>query len=91
MKLSTKVISVWKIAKNCNCKITQQHNGISHKLCGICKKTMFYGSHESVEQQNNSKGAWNIDHKTPLSKSGSNKIENMQAVHIRCNIYKADK
>ncbi|WP_381415077.1 HNH endonuclease [Spiroplasma endosymbiont of Anurida maritima] len=90
MDLTNKQIAVWNNAEDCECLDTKENLSSNHKLCGICEMIMYYGSHESVEIQNNSGGAWNIDHIKPLSKGGNNDISNLQAVHIDCNIFKAD-
>ncbi|MFW4371297.1 HNH endonuclease [Spiroplasma sp. ald] len=46
---------------------------------------MIYGAHESIENQQNSIYRWNLDHKKSKSKGGDNSIENLQAVHVKCN------
>ncbi len=91
MKLTNKQIDIWNKAPKCNCGSNQQDDFGDHKLCGICNNKMLYGSHESVHNQNNSIGAWNIDHKIPVSKNGNNKYANLHVVHIYCNQNKANK
>ncbi len=84
MKLNNKIEQVWLKADYCNCgqeDCTLQN----HRLCAICGGVMFYGAHESVQSQRNSRGSWNVDHFIPISKSGSNNIKNLHAIHIRCN------
>jgi 5-methylcytosine-specific restriction endonuclease McrA len=49
----------------------------SNGLCGIC------GKPTSLRKSN-------IDHITPKSKGGSNRFENLQVAHIKCNQLKAD-
>ncbi len=90
MKLKSKDNDIWHNSKKCDCGATQQDDGRDHRLCGICSKKMVYGAHESIKEQNNSKCAWNVDHIIPLSRNGSNTINNMQAVHIVCNATKAN-
>ncbi|AXF95265.1 HNH endonuclease [Spiroplasma phoeniceum] len=85
MKLDQQTKMVWDKAKKCNCKSKQQDEADAHKLCGICKKTMIYGAYESVKNQQNSIYRWNLDHKKPKSQGGDNSIENLQAVHVKCN------
>ncbi|WP_283272233.1 HNH endonuclease [Spiroplasma sp. SV19] len=94
MKLSDKEIKVWNNATDCHCGAQPQDEAKDHKICGICKKInklMIYGAHESVELQRNSKCAWNIDHIIPRSRKGKNNIDNLRAVHIRCNKNKGNK
>ncbi len=87
MKLNNKIQMIWNRAPYCRCG-SQDCNINNHRLCGICGITILKGSHESVESQRNSWYSWNIDHKIPLSRGGNNSIQNMHAVHIRCNRYK---
>lgn len=88
-KYDQKIEQIWEQAAPCNCGI-DSCNPNNHRLCGICHKPIFYGAHESVINQRNSRGAWNIDHKIPLSKGGTNKNSNLQAVHILCNSQKGN-
>jgi len=86
MDLDNKTKEVWKKAEDCNCD-AQDCSKKNHKLCGICDEKMLYGAHESVQPK--SKYAWNVDHIKPVSKGGSDNINNLQAVHITCNRSKA--
>lgn len=86
--LNDKTITVWNNAKNCNCAIQDCYE--NHKLCGICRKTIIFGAHESIKIQNNSRGAWNVDHIYPASLGGTNRITNLQSVHIKCNKSKSN-
>lgn len=83
-KYNNKIEQVWDKAFYCNCGY-QDCSVNNHRLCSICRETIMYGSHESVISQRNSWYAWNIDHKKPISKGGKDNIDNLQAVHIRCN------
>lgn len=87
MKLDDLTLKVWNKSKNCYCD--DQDCEQNHKLCEICEGTIVYTAHES--NQPKSKFAWNIDHIIPRSRSGSNNINNLQAVHISCNRNKKDK
>lgn len=89
-KYKTKTEKVWDKSSYCHCG-NEDCNPNNHRLCGICRVTILYGSHESVRSQNNSRFSWNIDHIIPKSKGGTNSINNLHAVHIRCNRSKADQ
>lgn len=88
-KYSNKIEAVWENADHCSCGSNDCHPN-NHRECGICHETIFYGSHESVRNQVNSRGAWNLDHIKPNSLGGSNEIKNLQAVHICCNRWKGN-
>ena len=90
MKYSNKIETLWESAPYCNCGRQDCHLN-AHRLCNICYETIFYGAHESVENQQNSIGAWNTDHIIAKSNGGGNSISNLQAVHIYCNRDKADQ
>ncbi len=83
-KYNNKTKTIWKNAPYCSCR-NNDYSPNDHRLCGICWETMLYGSHESVISQKNSLYAWNIAHIIPKSKGVNNSIDNLQAVHIRCN------
>lgn len=91
MELNNKTKEIWDKAKKCNCGVNQQDLSGDHKLCGICNKIMDYGAHESVQEQINSTGRWNIDHKLAKSIGGTNDISNLHAVHVSCNRNKGNK
>ena len=88
-KYDEKTEQIWERAAHCDCGYRDCHPN-NHRLCAICHEPIFYGAHESVINQRNSRGAWNIDHKRPLSKGGTNKNSNLQAVHISCNRWKGN-
>lgn len=90
IKYDEKTESCWEKAEHCNCNSKDCHPN-SHRLCGICGNKILYGSHESVISQRNSRYAWNIDHIIPKSCGGSNNIDNLQAVHVKCNRNKSNK
>ena len=90
IKYDKKTESCWEKAEHCNCNSKDCHPN-SHRLCGICGDVMFYGAHQSVKSQINSRGCWNIDHIIPSSKGGSNNINNLCAVHVRCNREKGNR
>ncbi|WP_033379079.1 HNH endonuclease [Mesomycoplasma moatsii] len=89
-KYREKTERIWEQANYCFCGF-EDCNPNNHRLCGICGAKILYGSHESVQSQNNSRYSWNVDHIIPRSKGGTNKLNNLQAVHIRCNRSKGDK
>lgn len=89
-KYKNKTEEVWEKAPYCNCNGNDCHPN-AHRLCSLCGGTILYGSHESVKSQRNSRFAWNVDHIVPLSRGGKNNIDNLQAVHIRCNRSKSDR
>lgn len=86
---SNEAEQAWDDADKCDCGAGDCHEN-NHKECGVCVDRMLYGSHESNEDQVNSDYRWNVDHIKPISKGGSNKRDNKQAVHVRCNQEKAD-
>ena len=89
-KYDLKIEKIWDNANDCYCGYDDCHPN-NHKLCGICNEKILYGSHEREETQLNSQYAWNIDHIIPKSKGGTNRIDNLQAVHITCNQNKGNK
>ncbi len=88
-KYSDIIEAVWDSAPYCFCGY-EDCSVNNHRLCSICRNTILYGSHESVKSQRNSWYSWNIDHIKAKSKGGTNNIDNLQAVHIRCNRNKAN-
>ncbi len=75
---------LWKEAKDCTCG-SGDCSIRNHKLCPICNQKMLYGSHFTNEKTKESQFAWNIDLIVPKSEGGSWKLNNMRAVHIKCN------
>lgn len=86
-KYNEKIEKIWEKAHICNCRYNDCHPN-AHRLCAICLEPIMYGAHESIKSQKNSFYSWNIDHKIPISRGGTNQLSNLQAVHIRCNRFK---
>lgn len=53
--------------------------------CGICGKTI------DLTLKHPNKDSFSIDHIVPISKGGSNTLDNVQAAHLICNVRKQDK
>ena len=84
----------WENCKKCECEKDGCHPN-SHRLCGICgnqvnknynDKRIMYGSYKD----RCSRYGWNIDHKKPKSKGGTDKNSNLRAAHIECNKKRKD-
>lgn len=75
---------IWNQAKECNCG-AQDCSTRNHRLCPICGEKMLYGSHFTNEKTKDSKYAWNVDLIIPVAEGGNYKMNNLQAVHIKCN------
>lgn len=84
MSYKENTMKLWKDAKDCDCG-KQNCNPKNHKKCPICGGVMMYGSHYSVEKLRKSDFSWNVDYIIPKSEGGSNKYNNLRAVHIKCN------
>lgn len=84
LKYDRKIEICWEKARYCNCNSDDCHPN-SHRLCGICGNKILYNSHEGVIRKKNSRYAWNIDYIIPISKGGNDDINNLHAVHIKCN------
>lgn len=89
IKYNEKIEKIWDKARYCYCG-AEDCNPNNHRLCSICGYKILYGSYESVESQRNSRYAWNVDHIIAKSRGGTNKISNLQAVHIYCNHNKSN-
>lgn len=81
--------AAWENCKKCNCN-EYNCNPNTHRLCGICGDQLRIEIDERIIMKSayddaNSWYGWNIDHRTPISRGGTNKNENLRAVHIRCN------
>ncbi|MGL4647424.1 MAG: HNH endonuclease [Mycoplasmoidaceae bacterium] len=75
---------LWSQSAKCDCG-KQDCNEKNHRLCPRCNNKMLYGSHFSVEKLNKSDYAWNVDLIIPKIDGGNNKLNNLVAVHIKCN------
>lgn len=84
MAYKTNTERIWQQASKCDCG-KQDCNERNHRICVRCNKKMLYGSHFSIEKLNNSEFAWNVDLIVPKSEGGNTKLNNLIAVHIKCN------
>lgn len=76
MRLSFKKFKRKKFSKNFRAKIFERDN----YECQYCKKNLFYLPDERV-----------IDHKIPLSRGGSNSIQNLWLLCNKCDKNKKNK
>lgn len=53
----------------------------SNRLCHLCWQPMAYSNYGN----HGARGAWEIDHSIPLSKSGTDHLNNLYAAHTACN------
>lgn len=91
----SKVENVWSNNPDCCCN-EMGCNPKTHKLCGYCgnQSNIDYLKRrimKSARNDENSEYGWNIDHVTPISKGGTDKTENLRAVHITCNRKRTNK
>ena len=81
--------AAWNNCKNCNCR-QKDCNPNTHKLCGICgnqenKHIFDRRIMKSAYNDPQSNYGWNVDHRTPIGKGGTNNNANLRATHIMCN------
>jgi len=55
--------------------------------CACCEKQLSYSNYGQFGHR----GAWEVDHRVPVSKGGSNNLRNLQAMCIDCNRAKLDQ
>lgn len=81
--------AAWENCNECECGEYDCHPN-NHRMCGICgnqgnkdyyDRRIMYGPFGDK----NSRYGWNIDHKKPKSKGGTDKNSNLRATHIECN------
>ncbi|AGM25869.1 hypothetical protein SSYRP_v1c02730 [Spiroplasma syrphidicola EA-1] len=77
--------SAWLNTDNCNCPDKESHSKDLHKICSICKGIM----HKDVRINLNSNllhhFAWNKDNSKPKANGGTNRKDNLVAMHPWCN------
>ncbi len=52
----------------------------SNGVCPLCGDSIYFSS-----RQKGDRGAWNIGHKVPLTKGGTNSVKNLHAICWDCN------
>ena len=86
--------AAWENCNECDCGDNDCHPK-NHRMCGICgnqrnkyyyDRRIMYGSFGD----RNSRYGWNIDHKKPKAKGGTDKNSNLRATHIECNEKRKD-
>ncbi|MCI4347205.1 MAG: HNH endonuclease [Thermoplasmata archaeon] len=55
--------------------------------CACCEKQLARLNYADL----GSRGAWEVDHRVPLSRGGSNNLRNLQPMCISCNRAKVDR
>ena len=81
-KLPPLARKAWENAENCTCGAQQDENG-THKKCFRCEEPMEYGAYEAWQPNNPS--CWNVEHRIPKKEGGTNRKDNVVAVHKKCN------
>lgn len=81
--LPSKAINAWQNAYSCACGAQQDVSQWGHKICSWCEEVMEYGVYEDWAPTNPL--CWNVKHINPKSQGGTNKPENLIAVHKACN------
>ena len=89
-----KINAAWENCNECRCQEKDCHPN-NHRMCGICgnqnnqnyyDRRIMYGAFNN----RNSQYGWNIDHKKPKSKGGTDKNSNLRGAHIKCNEKRKD-
>jgi 5-methylcytosine-specific restriction endonuclease McrA len=55
--------------------------------CACCGKQLSYSNYGDF----GSRGAWEVDHRVPISRGGSENLRNLQPMCIPCNRAKGDQ
>lgn len=55
--------------------------------CACCGKQLAFSNYGSF----GSRGAWEVDHRRPVSRGGSENLRNLQPMCISCNRAKVDR
>ena len=55
--------------------------------CACCGKQLAFSNYGEF----GSRGAWEVDHRVPVSRGGSDNLRNLQAMCIPCNRSKLDR
>jgi len=54
--------------------------------CAYCEKQLAWANYGRV----GSRGAWQVDHRVPVSRGGSDHLNNLSAACVDCNLAKGD-
>lgn len=55
--------------------------------CACCKKQLAFSNYGQFGRR----GAWEVDHRNPVSRGGTENLRNLQAMCIECNRAKLDR
>jgi len=90
MRLNKFKDDVWNKSLNCDCE-NHFDNHQSHKICSWCGDIMVYSQFANQNgKKTNSTEAWTIGFLLPINRGGLKKVENLQAIHAKCETEKSD-
>lgn len=59
--------------------------------CACCKKQLAFGNYGINAFREGRRGAWEVDHRVPVSRGGSDNLRNLQPMCVPCNRAKVDR
>jgi len=59
--------------------------------CACCRKQLVRSNYGLRAYQEGRRGAWEVDHRVPVSRGGSENLRNLQPMCVPCNRAKVDR